>query len=86
MVEDYFNQRVAEYPELTVQITATDNEIDNRVFYLYGLTEEERKNSNGRIRFNNFHLSIEHLCASANKLKKQLIREFSCQRIFDYCQ
>ena len=43
MVEDYFNQRVAEYPELTAQITATDNEIDNRVFYLYGLTEEERR-------------------------------------------
>ena len=43
MVEDYFNQRVAEYPELTVQITATDNEIDNRVFDLYGLTPEERE-------------------------------------------
>ena len=41
--EDYFNQRVAECQELTAQITATDNEIDNRVFDLYGLTEEERK-------------------------------------------
>jgi len=86
VVEDYFNQRVAEYPELTVQITATDNEIDNRVFYLYGLTDEERKNSNGRIRFNNFHLSIERLYASTNKLKTNyLFRDSSCQRIFDYC-
>ena len=41
--EDYFNERVAECQELTAQIKATDNEIDNRVFDLYGLTEEERK-------------------------------------------
>ncbi len=41
--EDYFNERVAECQELTEQIKATDNEIDNRVFDLYGLTEEERK-------------------------------------------
>ena len=41
--EDYFNDRVAECQELTAQIKATDNEIDNRVFDLYGLTEEERK-------------------------------------------
>lgn len=41
--EDYFNQRVAECLDLSAQIMATDNEIDNRVFDLYGLTEEERK-------------------------------------------
>ncbi len=41
--EDYFNERVAECRELTAQIKTTDNEIDNRVFDLYGLTEEERK-------------------------------------------
>ena len=41
--EDYFNQRVAECQDLSAQIKATDNEIDNRVFDLYGLTEEERK-------------------------------------------
>ena len=41
--EDYFNKRVAECQEITAQIKATDNEIDNRVFDLYGLTEEERE-------------------------------------------
>lgn len=41
--EDYFNERVAECRELSAEIKATDNEIDNRVFDLYGLTEEERK-------------------------------------------
>ena len=41
--EDYFNQRVAECQDLSAQIKATDTEIDNRVFDLYGLTEEERK-------------------------------------------
>ena len=41
--EDYFNERVAECQELTAQIKATDNEIDNRVFDLYGLTEDERR-------------------------------------------
>ena len=41
--EDYFNNRVAECQELSAQIKATDNEIDNRVFDLYGLTEEERR-------------------------------------------
>lgn len=41
--KDYFNDRVAECQELSAQIKATDNEIDNRVFDLYGLTEEERK-------------------------------------------
>lgn len=41
--ENYFNQRVAECQDLSAQIKATDNEIENRVFDLYGLTEEERK-------------------------------------------
>ena len=41
--EDYFNQRVAKCQELSAQIQATDNEIDNKVFDLYGLTEEERR-------------------------------------------
>ncbi len=41
--EEYFNQRIAECQTLSAQIQATDNEIDNRVFDLYGLTEEERK-------------------------------------------
>ena len=41
--EEYFNQRVAECQTLSAQIQATDNEIDNKVFDLYGLTEEERK-------------------------------------------
>ena len=41
--EDFFNERVAECQELAAQIKATDQEIDNRVFDLYGLTEEERQ-------------------------------------------
>ena len=41
--EDYFNSRSRECQELTVQISATDNEIDQRVFDLYGLTPEERE-------------------------------------------
>ena len=41
--EDYFTERVAECQEISAQITATDNEIDNRVFDLYGLNEEERE-------------------------------------------
>lgn len=41
--EDYFNERVSECRELSTKIKATDSEIDNRVFDLYGLTEEERK-------------------------------------------
>ena len=40
--EEYFNQRVAECQELSAQIKATDEEIDNKVFDLYGLTKEER--------------------------------------------
>ena len=39
---DFFNERVAECRELSAQIKATDEEIDNKVFDLYGLTEEER--------------------------------------------
>ena len=41
--ENFFNDCVAECQELTAKIKATDNEIDNRVFDLYGLTEEERR-------------------------------------------
>jgi hypothetical protein len=41
--EDFFNQRVAECRELSAQIKTTDEEIDNKVFDLYGLTEEERR-------------------------------------------
>ena len=41
--EEYFNQYREACQELTAQIAATDNEIDNRVFDLYGLTPEERE-------------------------------------------
>lgn len=41
--EDFFNERVAECRELSAQIKATDEEIDNKVFDLYGLTEDERR-------------------------------------------
>lgn len=41
--EDYFNQYREACQELTAQINATDNEIDQRVFDLYGLTQEERE-------------------------------------------
>jgi len=41
--DEYFNQRVAECQELSAQIKATNEEIDNKVFDLYGLTEEERR-------------------------------------------
>ena len=41
--EDYFNQYRQACQELSEQIKATDNEIDQRVFDLYGLTEEERR-------------------------------------------
>ena len=41
--EDYFTERIAECQELLSQIKATDQEIDTRVFDLYGLTEEERR-------------------------------------------
>lgn len=41
--EDFFNDCVAECQELSTQIKATDEEIDNKVFELYGLTEEERR-------------------------------------------
>ena len=40
--EEYYNQYREACQELTAQISATDNEIDNRVFDLYGLTPEER--------------------------------------------
>jgi hypothetical protein len=41
--EDYFNQYKEACRQLTDQIAATDSEIDNRVFDLYGLTAEERE-------------------------------------------
>lgn len=41
--EDYFNQYRQACQELSEQIKATDNEIDQRVFDLYGLTSEERE-------------------------------------------
>jgi type I restriction-modification system DNA methylase subunit len=41
--EDFFRERVAECQELSAQIKATDEEINNLVFDLYGLTEEERR-------------------------------------------
>lgn len=41
--EEYFNQYRDACQELTAQISSTDNEIDNRVFDLYGLTPEERE-------------------------------------------
>jgi len=34
---------MTECQALSAQIAATDNEIDNNVFDLYGLTEEERR-------------------------------------------
>jgi len=41
--EEYFSQYREACQELSEQIKATDNEIDQRVFDLYGLTDEERK-------------------------------------------
>ena len=41
--EDYFNQYCEACQELTNKIASTDNEIDQRVFDLYGLTPEERE-------------------------------------------
>ena len=40
--EDYFNQYREACQTFSQQIAATDNEIDQRVFDLYGLTEEEQ--------------------------------------------
>ena len=41
--EDYFNQYADECRQIATQIATTDQEIDSRVFDLYGLTEEERQ-------------------------------------------
>ena len=41
--EDYFNQYHEACNQLSSQITETDNEIDQRVFDLYDLTQEERE-------------------------------------------
>lgn len=45
--EEYFSQYREACQELSEQIKATDNEIDLRVFDLYGLTPEEREIVNG---------------------------------------
>lgn len=41
--EEYFGQYTAALNEISAQIRATDKEIDERVYALYGLTEEEIK-------------------------------------------
>ncbi len=41
--EEYFGQYKTACTELTSAITATDTEIDNRVYELYGLTDDERQ-------------------------------------------
>ena len=41
--EEYFNAYKAEINTLQNQISATDKEIDQMVYELYGLTEEEIK-------------------------------------------
>ena len=41
--EDYFTQYKAACNVLTSQIAATDKEIDQMVYQLYGLTEDEIK-------------------------------------------
>ncbi|MBQ7423652.1 MAG: Eco57I restriction-modification methylase domain-containing protein [Prevotella sp.] len=41
--EEFFDASAAECQQLTVQIAATDAEIDTKVFDLYDLTDEERK-------------------------------------------
>ena len=41
--EDFFKERIAECQALSAQIKATNEEIDTKVFDLYGLTEEERR-------------------------------------------
>ena len=41
--EDYFNQYRNDCQQLSEQIAQTDSEIDQRVYQLYGLTEDEIK-------------------------------------------
>lgn len=41
--EDYFNQYKAECNALTAQIAATDNDIDQKVYELYGLDDDDVK-------------------------------------------
>ena len=41
--EDYFNQYRDACQQLSTQIAQTDKEIDQRVYDLYGLTEEEKQ-------------------------------------------
>ena len=40
---DFFNKYKSDCNDLSTQIAATDKEIDERVYALYGLTEEEIK-------------------------------------------
>ena len=42
-LEDYFNEYVKDISALNATIEATDNEINNLVYKLYNLTEEEIK-------------------------------------------
>ena len=47
----YFDKRKSEVRDIVARIEATDKEIDEMVFELYGLTEEEKKvvlESNGK--------------------------------------
>ena len=45
--EEYFGQYKAALNEISAQISATDKEIDERVYALYGLTEDEIKTIEG---------------------------------------
>lgn len=45
--EEYFGQYKAALNEISAQIAATDKEIDERVYALYGLTEDEIKTIEG---------------------------------------
>lgn len=46
--EDYFNQYKAECNALTAQINTTDNEIDQKVYGLYGLNDDDVKVIEGK--------------------------------------
>ena len=46
--EEYFNQYKTECQSLKTQIAATDKEIDKKVYELYGLTEDEVKEVEGK--------------------------------------
>ncbi|MCC5941855.1 MAG: hypothetical protein JJU37_09970, partial [Balneolaceae bacterium] len=46
---EYFNEQKAKADELKSQIAQTDKEIDEMVYELYGLSEEERKVVEGEL-------------------------------------